>query len=444
MLEKITQSFVSSINKIRFYDDEKSLKNALLELKKSLLKADVYHKTVKDLLLKVELETKKGQIGKESFYAALKKCLFEILEGSKNQGFVFASKPPTKVLMTGLQGSGKTTTTAKIALDLKGRKKKVLLVPADLERPGAKEQLRQLAQEAQVEIFLHEYSSVLPLAKDALKKANDELFDVVIFDTAGRLAIDEKLMKELQDLKAFVNPDEIIYVADSLTGQDAVKTANIFKEQIGATSIALTKFDGNPTGGIAIGLASQTGLPLRFLAVGEKIQDLENFIPARIVSRLIGEGDKEGLAEKVSSVMSEKKAKEITKKIKKGAFNFEDFLEQLETIKKMGSLKSLVGMIPGLGNMGKELAKIDPENSKELDHIKALINSMTKKERQDPDLLNLSRKKRIALGAGLSEAHVNRVLKQFKHASKFAKKMTANNMANIGSMLGGMNKGQFR
>ena len=444
MFERITESFTQAINKIRFYDDERSLKKAIAELKKSLLKADVYHKVVKDLLEQVEQDTKKASIGKDAFLSALNANLLQILEASKNQGFVFQSGL-TKVLMTGLQGSGKTTTCAKLALYLKTRKKKVLLVAADLERLAAVEQLRQLAQSIEVEFFHREGLSAKDLCALGLQKAKDGLFDVVIFDTAGRLAVDEALMNELVEIKNTVLPDEIFYVADSLTGQDAVRTALSFKEKADISSIILTKFDGNATGGLAIGLARQTSLPLRFIGTGEKPQDLEIFIPERIVSRLLGSGDAEGLAEKIGTLIDEKKAKTISKKIKKGSFNFEDFLEQIETFSKMGNLKSVIGMLPGLGSLGSKLGDLDLSTSDEIKHIKALISSMTKKERQDPELLNPSRKRRLAQGAGLEQAEVNRILKQFANVSKMARRLSSKgSLANIGSMLGNFNKGQFR
>ncbi|MGP1560474.1 MAG: signal recognition particle protein [Helicobacteraceae bacterium] len=444
MFERITESFTQAINKIRFYDDERSLKKAIAELKKSLLKADVYHKVVKDLLEQVEQDTKKASIGKDAFLSALNANLLQILEASKNQGFVFQSGL-TKVLMTGLQGSGKTTTCAKLALYLKTRKKKVLLVAADLERLAAVEQLRQLAQSIEVEFFHREGLSAKDLCALGLQKAKDGLFDVVIFDTAGRLAVDEALMNELVEIKNTVLPDEIFYVADSLTGQDAVRTALSFKEKADISSIILTKFDGNATGGLAIGLARQTSLPLRFVGTGEKPQDLEIFIPERIVSRLLGSGDAEGLAEKIGTLIDEKKAKTISKKIKKGSFNFEDFLEQIETFSKMGNLKSVIGMLPGLGSLGSKLGDLDLSTSDEIKHIKALISSMTKKERQDPELLNPSRKRRLAQGAGLEQAEVNRILKQFANVSKMARRLSSKgSLANIGSMLGNFNKGQFR
>ncbi|ADV45970.1 signal recognition particle protein [Nitratifractor salsuginis] len=425
MFDTLTDSFKNAIGKIRFHDDEKALKKALAELKKALLKSDVHHKVVKELIVTVEKETKAAGIGKESFMKALQDELVRILTAKGNQGFVFASRPPTVVLMTGLQGSGKTTTTGKLAYMLKEqKKKKVLIAAADLQRLAAVEQLRQIAEQIGVDLVADENATPDEVVKRALKKAEDELYDVVLIDTAGRLAIDEELMEELARIRDLAQPDEIFYVADAMTGMDAVRTAQTFKDKIGITGVILSKFDADSKGGVALGIAHQVGVPLRFIGSGEKMPDLEPFIPERITSRLMGAGDIEGLAEKTAAVIDEKTAKRVTQKIKKGKFNFNDFLEQMEQMKKLGSMKSLIGMIPGMGNMAKQLGDLDLENSKEVKHIKAMISSMTPKERENPDLLNNSRKRRIAQGAGLSQMEVNRVIKQFKNAAKMAKKLS--------------------
>jgi signal recognition particle subunit SRP54 len=437
---KISESFKTAVNKIRHFDDEKSLKKALDELKKSLLKADVHHKVVKELIETVSLKTKEMGIGKDNFLKSLSHTLTDILSVEGASGFVFAANPPTVILMTGLQGSGKTTTTGKLGNYLKSKNKKVLLAAGDLQRMAAVEQLKQIGEQIEVDVFADEEAkNPIDVATRAIKKANDEHYDVVIVDSAGRLAIDDTLMDELKSVKEAINPHEIFYVADSLTGQDAVKTAQTFSERIGIDGVILTKFDGDTTGGVALGLAKQINVPLRFIGVGEKMPDLELFIPERIVGRLMGAGDVESLAERVGSVIDEKKAKELTKKMKKGAFNFNDFLDQMENMKKIGSMKSILGMIPGMQNMANQLGDIDFENSKEILHIKALISSMTLKEREAPDLLNASRKKRIAKGAGLSEVQVNKILKQFKNASKMAKKFSGKKgMKDLQAMMGQM------
>ena len=425
MFEALTDSFKSAINKMRFAGDEKSLKKALDTLKKSLLKADVHHKVVKELLQNVEKDTKAVAIGKESFLLALKNNLTDLLTAPGHQGFVFASKPPTKVLMCGLQGSGKTTTTVKLALYLKNKKKKVLVAACDMQRLAAVEQLKQLCSQNEIDLYSDESGkNPVDISKDALKKAKDGLYDVLLIDTAGRLAIDEELMSELSSIKKSITPDEVFYVADSMTGQDAIRSAGTFNEKMQITGVVLSKYDGDSKGGVALGLASQLHIPLRFIGVGEKVADLEIFMPERVVSRLMDEGDLEGLAERTADIIDEKQAKKFTSKIKKGQFNFNDFLEQLDSMKKLGSMKSLVGMIPGMSGMAKQLENVDLDNSAEMKKIKSMISSMTKKERETPSLLNNSRKRRIAVGAGLSQMEVNRFLKQFQNAAKMAKKFS--------------------
>ncbi len=425
MFDTLTSSFTSAIKKIRFHDDEKALTKALSELKKNLLKADVNHKVVKQLLADVEIDVKAAGIGKDQFLNSMQTRLHELLLVPGHQGFVFASKPPTTILMMGLQGSGKTTTTGKLAYYLKNKQKKVLIAAADLQRMAAVEQLKQVGASVDVDVYADENEKdPVKIAKAAMKRAEEGLYDVLLIDTAGRLAIDEELMGELNAVKKAVNPDEIFYVADSLTGQDSVRTASSFNEQIGIDGVILSKYDGDSKGGVALGIASQVQVPLRFIGNGEKMPDLEVFIPDRIVNRLMGHGDIEGLAEKTANVIDEKKAKELTKKIKKGQFNFNDFLEQMESMKKMGSMKSIMGMIPGMGAMGDALKNIDLDNSSELKTIKAMVSYMTMKERENPDLLNNSRKIRIAKGCGIDAMDVNRALKQFKNAAKMAKKFS--------------------
>lgn len=430
MFDSLTDSFKGAINKIRFHDDEKALQKALLELKKSLLKSDVHHKIVKELIETVEKETKKTGIGKENFLTALSNELKRILTIKGNQGFVFASKPPTVVLMIGLQGSGKTTTTGKLAYFLKEqKKKKVMVVAGDLQRLAAVEQLRQITAQIGVTLYANENLTPEILVKEALVVAEKELYDVVLIDTAGRLAIDNELMEQLARVKTIASPDELFYVADSMTGMDAVKTATTFKEKIGITGVVLSKFDGDSRGGIALGLSHQVGVPLRFIGIGEKMPDLEQFIPDRIVSRLMGAGDLESLAERTANIIDEKQAKKLNQKIKKGQFNFNDFLEQMESMKKLGNMKSLMSMIPGMSSMAKQIGDMDLDNSVEIKRIRALISSMTPKERENPDLLNNSRKKRIAIGAGLGQVQVNRILKQFGNAAKMAKQLSGKNGA---------------
>lgn len=424
MFEVFSDSFRAIANKIRFNDDEKSLLRALDELKKVLLKNDVHHKAVKELLQSVEHQTKSQGIGKQSFLKALEGSLHALLKVEGNQGFLFASRPPTAILMVGLQGSGKTTTTAKLANYLKAKNKKVLLIPCDLQRMAAVEQLKQLASQIEVDFFQSDASTPQEVAKEAMLFSQDKHYDVLLFDTAGRLAIDEMLMKELQEIKAIINPFEVFYVADSLSGQEGVRNAEIFNQKIGIDGVILSKFDSDSKGGVALSIAYQLKIPLRFIGSGEKVADLDVFLPDRIVSRLMGAGDIASLAEKTSSVFSEKETKAITKKIKKGQFGFEDFLTQIENVKKLGNIGNLVGMIPGLSGMAGALKNVDLDNSQEIKNIRSMVNSMTQKERENPDILNGSRRKRIAQGCGLEVSDINRIIKQFDNASKMAKRLS--------------------
>lgn len=438
MFEQISESFKNAVNKLKLVDDEKALKNALDTLKKALLKADVHHKVTKELLVLIENDLKTKGIGQKQFLDAIKSNLTNILTANGNQGFVFAKTSPTIVLMAGLQGAGKSTTTAKLANYLKLRKKKVLIAACDLQRLAAVEQLKQLCNANELDLFfIDNEKDPIKVAKEAAKKAKDEFYDVLLIDTAGRLAIDEELMNQIKSIKDEVKPDEIFYVADAMSGQDGVRSATSFNDALNITGVILSKFDSDAKGGVALGIAKQVGIPLRFVGVGEKVGDLESFIPDRIVGRIMGEGDLATLVEKTSAVFDEKEAKIINKKIKKGQFNFNDFINQLESVKKLGNMKSLIGMIPGFSSISNKIGDIDLENSKEIKHIKAMIDSMTPKERENPDLLNNSRKRRLAAGAGLDQVEVNKFLKQFSNAAKIAKKLShKGGFKNLSSMFG--------
>lgn len=441
MFEQISESFKNAVNKLKLVDDEKALKNALDTLKKALLKADVHHKVTKELLVSIESDLKSKGIGQKQFLDSIKNNLTSILTANGNQGFVFASNSPTIVLMAGLQGAGKSTTIMKLANYLKLRKKKVLVIACDLQRLAAVEQLRQLCKANDINLFsIDNETDPIKVAQQGVKKAKDELYDVALIDTAGRLAIDEELMKQIKDIKDCTNPHEIFYVADAMSGQDGVRSTTTFNNELGITGVILSKFDSDAKGGVALGIAKQVGIPLRFVGIGEKVGDLEGFIPDRIVSRIMGEGDLATLVEKTSAVFDEKEAKIINKKIKKGQFNFNDFINQLESVKKLGNMKSLLGMIPGFSSISSKIGDIDLENSKEIKHIKAMIDSMTPKERENPDLLNNSRKKRLAMGAGLDQVEVNKFLKQFSNAAKIAKKLShKDGFKNISSMMNNKN-----
>lgn len=448
MFAKISESLTQIAAKMRHKDDEKALKRALDELKKALLGADVHFKVLKELLADIESLTKSDSrgIGKDSFLNALKVSLEKILQSGGKGGFNFAPKPPTIVLFAGLQGSGKTTSIVKLANYLKTRQKRVLLAACDLQRLAAVEQLKQLAAQAEIDLFFEENKTAVQIAKNAAQKAKSGLYDVLLVDSAGRLAIDEPLMQELGEIKDAINPHEIFYVVDSMSGQDGVRAASTFHQKINLSGVILSKFDGDSKGGIALSIAHQLGLPLKFIGVGEKIADFEIFLPERIVGRLLGAGDIAGLAERTAAVISEQEAKNLQKKIKKGKFTFEDFLAQVENVKKLGSVSSLMSMIPGLGNMAKELKDVDIENTQGVRQLRAMVASMTKKERNDPDLLanNPSRRRRIALGAGLDIADVNRALKQFDNAAKMMKRFgNKANMSDVSGLLNQMRNAQL-
>lgn len=443
MFEVLTSSFKGIVNKIRFSDDENALSRASEELKKTLLKNDVYHKAVKHIIQEVAIQTRAQGIGKQSFTTALKNALEQILESKKSYSLKFAQTPPSAILMIGLQGSGKTTSSAKLALYLKQRGKKVLLVACDLQRLAAITQLEQLGASIEVEVFspskASKPESSVVVAKEALEYGKNAHFDVVIVDSAGRLAIDNALMQELKDIKNAINPIESLYVADALSGQDGVRSAASFNESIGIDGVILSKFDSDSKGGIALSIAYQIGLPLKFIGSGEKMPDFDIFVPDRIISRLLGAGDIASLAEKSAVAMDSAEAKNIAKKLKKGQFSFEDFINQIENVKKLGSLSSIASMIPGLSNVAGALKDVDLDKSAEVKNIKAMVNSMTKKERENPSLLNGSRRKRIALGSGLEVSDINRIVKQFDNAAKMAKKLSnKGGMQELMQMMGNM------
>lgn len=445
MFDTLTNSFRGIVNKMRFEDDDKALIRSLDELKKILLRNDVYHKVVKEIIAQIELECKRNGIGRDTFRVALEHSLMSVFSG--NYGFSYAPKPPTIVLMVGLQGSGKTTSSAKLANYLKLRGKKILLVSCDLQRLAAVEQLRQLSSEIEVDFFNDKTSdsSVLQIAKNAINLGQNSLYDVVIIDTAGRLAIDKDLMEELKSIKKAINANETFYVLDSLSGQDAIRSADVFNKEIGLSGVILSKFDSDTKGGIALSVTKQINVPIRFIGSGEKMADLDIFLPDRITGRLMGAGDVAGFIEKTTAIVDEKEAKILTKKIKKGTFTFTDFLSQLENIKKMGSMKSLISMMPGLGAMGDALKNVDIDNSQEIKNLKAMVNSMTPKERENPSILNGSRRKRIALGCGLEVSDINRALKQFDAAAKMAKQMSSpNGVKNIMNMFQNANLNKMR
>ncbi|HIR61721.1 MAG TPA: signal recognition particle protein [Candidatus Faecivivens stercoravium] len=407
--------------------NESDIKEAMREVKLALLEADVNYKVVKDFVKTVS-ERAVGQEVLESLTPAQQviKIVNEeltALMGGENARIEFASKPPTVILMCGLQGSGKTTHAAKLAKYFKDKEGcRPLLIACDVYRPAAIEQLQIVGQRAGAKVFEKGQGDPVEIAKEGLKYARDHGYDLVIVDTAGRLHIDETLMEELKRIEAAVSPNEILLVVDSMTGQDAVTVADTFNKALPVTGIILTKLDSDTRGGAAISVKQVTGKPIKFSGTGEKLDDIEPFHPGRMASRILGMGDVLTLIEKAQETVDEKEAEKLAKKMAQNAFDMNDLLEQMQQIKKMGSVRSIVSMLPGA-------AKISDENieqgDKQLKVIEAMIQSMTKRERENPSIINPSRKRRIAAGSGTRVEDVNRLLRQFEQMKQMMKKMGA-------------------
>ena len=406
---------------------EKDVDLAMREVKLALLEADVHYKVVKDFIKKV----KERSIGSEVMESLtpgqqvikiVNEELSELMGGVQSK-INISSKPPTVIMLVGLQGAGKTSTAGKLALNLKKQGKQPMLVACDVYRPAAIKQLEIVASGAGA-IFYSEEGNTNPveIATKGYEKAKTLGYDIVIIDTAGRLHIDENLMDELKNIKSSIKPHEIMLVVDSMTGQDAVNIAESFDQTLGIDGVILTKLDGDTRGGAALSIKAITKKPIKYAAVGEKLEDLEQFYPDRMASRILGMGDVMSLIEKAQSAFDEDKAKEMQAKMKSSDFTFDDFLDQMQQIKKMGPLKNLLEMIPGMSQM-KQLKDVDIDD-KELVKIEAIIQSMTKKERQNPSIINASRKKRIAMGSGTHVSQVNRLLKQFEESKKMMKQFT--------------------
>lgn len=404
---------------------ELDVKEAMREVKLALLEADVNFKVVKDFVNKVK-ERSVGQEVMSSLTPAQQvvKIVNEeltTLMGNTQSKINFSSNPPTVIMLVGLQGAGKTTTAGKLGGYLKRQGKKPLLVACDIYRPAAIKQLQVVGRALDIPVFsLGAEVSPINIAKDGLKHAKDHLNDVVIIDTAGRLHIDENLMQELVGIKKEVKPNEILLVLDSMTGQDAVNVAQSFDESLGIDGAILTKLDGDTRGGAALSVKAVTQKPIKFVGMGEKFDDLEPFYPDRMASRILGMGDILSLIEKAQDSIDKDAAKDLEQKIRNQEFSFEDFLSQLQQIKKLGPLNKLMEMIPGVGSKMKDMQVDD----KELVKIEAIIQSMTKQERQNPSIIKASRRKRIALGSGTNVSEVNKLLKQFEESKKMMKKFS--------------------
>ena len=402
---------------------EADVKEAMREVRLALLEADVSYKVVKDFVSKVS-ERAVGEEVLASLTPAQQvvKIVNEeliALMGNGNSRLNFASKPPTVIMLCGLQGSGKTTHAAKLAKLLKKEGHHPLLVACDVYRPAAINQLQVVGEKAEVRVFELGQIDPVEIAVQGLRYAKDHNHDVVILDTAGRLHIDEKLMDELKNIKAETEPDEIMLVVDAMTGQDAVNVAKAFDDALGITSVLMSKLDSDTRGGAALSVLSVTGKPIKFVGMGEKLDEFEQFHPDRMASRILGMGDVLSLIEKAEDVYSRQEAERLTQKLTKSQFDMEDLLAQLRQIQKMGDLKKLVAMVPGVGNKADELDIDD----KAIVRVEAMITSMTPAERAKPSIINPSRKRRIAAGSGMQVQDVNRLLKQFEQMQQMMKKV---------------------
>jgi signal recognition particle subunit SRP54 len=417
---------------------EDDVKEAMREVRLALLEADVNFKVVKDFIGRVQ-ERAVGQeiLGSLTPGQQVVKIVHEELVGllgGTQAKLHLSPNPPTVIMMVGLQGSGKTTTAGKLARNFKKDGRRVMLVPADTRRPAAIEQLKTLARQVGVEAYTSDKQDPVAICRDAVKQAASSLYEVVILDTAGRLQIDEPLMEELRQIKAGAKPHEILFVADAMTGQEAVNIASKFNADLGFDGVVLTKLDGDARGGAALSVKAVTGKPLKFVGMGEKLDALEAFHPDRMASRILGMGDVMSLIEKAQQTVDQEEAVKLAKKLKKNSFDLEDFRNQLKQVKKMGGIQSIMGMIPGLSKMKMPE---DDTSEKELTKVDAIISSMTPRERADYTVINGSRRARIAKGSGTQVQDVNRLLKQFAEMRKMMKSMASGKMGKMSKMLGG-------
>ncbi|MBQ1349324.1 MAG: signal recognition particle protein [Ruminococcus sp.] len=424
LADKISNAFKKLKSKGKL--TEADVREAMREVRLALLEADVNYKVAKDFT-KTVTERAIGQDVMESLTPAqmVVKIVDEELTslmGGENARLEFNSKPPTVIMMAGLQGSGKTTHSAKLGKMLKAQNHRPMLVACDIYRPAAIDQLKVVGEKAGVPVFEMGTENPVKIAKAAVRHAKDYGNDIVILDTAGRLHIDEKLMDELKNIKEEVNPDEILLVIDSMTGQDAVNVAKSFNEKLEITGVILTKLDGDTRGGAALSVKAVTGKPIKFAGTGEKLDDLEVFHPDRMSSRILGMGDVLTLIEDAQNKLDEKKAEEMARKIMNDKLDFDDLNEQFNQIKRMGPLKGILSKLPGIGN---QLDDVDIDD-RQIDWLQAMIYSMTPEERHNPSLINPSRKRRIAAGSGRTVEEVNKLLKQLEQMQKMIKQMKGN------------------
>jgi signal recognition particle subunit SRP54 len=422
MFENLQEKLEFALKKVRGNAEisEENIAEALKEIRRALLDADVSYQVVKDFVEAVKTKAIGSEVkGKLKPDQLIVKIVHEELKetmGNKNSELLFSPQTPTVILVAGLQGSGKTTFCAKLAKNLRKKGRQPLLVACDIHRPAAILQLKQLGEQIKIPVFSEE-NPAQKIAENSINYAKKFARDVVIIDTAGRLTIDEEMMQEVKEVAEISKPTETLFVCDAMIGQDAVNTAKAFNEALALTGVVLTKLDGDTRGGVALSVLKIVGKPIKFVGIGEKVDDLEPFHPERIASRILGMGDILTLVERAEREMDTKKAEELEAKIKKNQFTFDDFLDQIKMIKKMGSLKDLLGMIPG---MDKTL-KNAPIDNTAFAKIEAIIYSMTLKERENPKIINGSRRQRIARGSGTNIQDVNKLIKQFEELQKVMK-----------------------
>ena len=423
--EGLSERLENSFKKLRAKGKltEADVKEAMREVRLALLEADVNYKVAKEFTNKVT-ERAIGDDVMENLTPGqmvikiVNEELTELMGGTESR-LSIAKHPPTILMMCGLQGSGKTTHSGKLALKLKKNGHRPLLVACDVYRPAAIKQLQVVGSQIDVPVFEMGTINPVNIAEEAVKHAKDHGYDYVIIDTAGRLHIDEALMEELQNIRSTVHPNEILLVIDAMTGQDAVNVAKSFNESLGIDGVILTKLDGDTRGGAALSVRAVTGKPIKFVGTGEKLENLEVFHPARMASRILGMGDVLSFIEKAEMALDEKKAAELEKKLAKNKFDFNDLLDQFEQIERMGSLKDTIKMIPGIGKQIKD----EDIDEKAFDRLRCIIYSMTKQERANPEIINPSRKRRIAAGSGTSIEDVNKLMSQFKQMQKMVKQV---------------------
>ena len=430
MFENLSDRLQGIAHKMKGYGKitEDNIADMMREIRLSLLEADVNYKVVKEFTNKVKEKALGEEVNKslnpgDLFVKIVRDELQELLGG--NNAPLVMNKKPTITMLVGLQGSGKTTTNGKLANFLRKKHgKKPLLVACDVYRPAAIDQLKQIGKELNIPVYSEGIGDPVEISKNAIKYANENGYDYVLIDTAGRLHIDEELMDELKRISSEVKPDEILLVIDAMMGQDAINVITGFNDALNLTGVILTKLDGDTRGGVALSVRHLTNIPIKFIGVSEKMDGLTEFHPDRMANRIIGMGDVISLVEKVQDEIDEKEAMKAAKKMSKGTFDLEDFLAQLNQIKKLGPLENLLKMIPGAKKMGLDNAKIDP---KQMAHIEAIVLSMTPEERHNPDIIKASRKQRIAKGCGLTVTDVNKLLNQFEEMKKMMKMMSNKN-----------------